>query len=401
MSERLPAGRSPPPAPLSAVEPGIMETTVFVSSRITGMQEFRSAARTAIEALSYRPLMAEDFAASTATPRGACLDGVRRSDVVVLILGEHYGEPQASGKSATEEEFDEARRLSRPIIVIKIRGPHDAQQAAFLNRLGDWASGSLFREVASRDDLIKEIVRALQEHQHAPGGDRIFRLVPKRLSEVVLGPRGHGSFHLGPRLSVAWVPAAPAGTVDEDAFFEVVPERVGDLIVSGPSRISDTRLHVRAGADRLTFQAPDARTATALCVVVWSDGSVAIGCPIRAGSSSSLSSLLIVPPSAVEDALARSLHLIRAVTAQVDEDGVIRQGGIQVCLENLGMAHLREAPPRTPGGGIPVRMPRGPEQLYVPQLPTMTSRADLGSPTVVARWVRQLQRASESQELHG
>ena len=47
--------------------------------------------------------MAEDFGARPDSPQVACLTGLRQSDIVVLIVGEHYGAVQPSGQSATHE----------------------------------------------------------------------------------------------------------------------------------------------------------------------------------------------------------------------------------------------------------------------------------------------------------
>jgi hypothetical protein len=72
---------------------------VFLSSLIIGMEAFRAAAREALTTLRHEPIMAEEFGAQPNSPQVACLTGLRQSDVVVLILGEHYGAVQPSGLS--------------------------------------------------------------------------------------------------------------------------------------------------------------------------------------------------------------------------------------------------------------------------------------------------------------
>src|SRR6185295_20078467 len=81
---------------------------VFVSSLISGMEPLRRAARDAISTLGHQPVMAEDFAARVSSPQVACLGDLRQADLVVLILGDRYGDIQASGLSATHEEYREA-----------------------------------------------------------------------------------------------------------------------------------------------------------------------------------------------------------------------------------------------------------------------------------------------------
>jgi hypothetical protein len=88
---------------------------VFISSVISGYAALRDAAAAAIESLGYEVIRAEDFGASPDTPQQACLGGVRDADLVVLLIGARYGAVQASGRSATEEEYREAGE-SKPVL---------------------------------------------------------------------------------------------------------------------------------------------------------------------------------------------------------------------------------------------------------------------------------------------
>ncbi len=87
---------------------------VFVSSLITGHEDLRTAAMSAIRGLGHEVIRAEDFPATASSPQVACLGGVRASGAVILILAERYGATQASGKSATHKEFLAARD-TRPV----------------------------------------------------------------------------------------------------------------------------------------------------------------------------------------------------------------------------------------------------------------------------------------------
>ena len=55
---------------------------IFISSLITGMEDTRAAAKSAIEALGHAAVMAEDFGARPQSPQVACLDGLRQSSLV-------------------------------------------------------------------------------------------------------------------------------------------------------------------------------------------------------------------------------------------------------------------------------------------------------------------------------
>lgn len=134
---------------------------VFISSLISGFEPIRLAAREAVTMLGFEPIMAEDFVARPMSPQVACMDGVRQSGAVVLLLGERYGGVQASGLSATHEEYREARER-RPVLAFVQDGVSlEPRQAEFLNEVQGW-TGGLFRGAFSGpEDLKPKIVQAL------------------------------------------------------------------------------------------------------------------------------------------------------------------------------------------------------------------------------------------------
>jgi len=138
---------------------------IFISSLITGMEAFRAAARDAISELGYDPVMAEDFGAKVHSPQVACLDGVRQSGLVVLLLGAEYGARQTSGLSATHEEYREAKGI-RPIIAFVQDGiTPAADQAEFIREVQAW-EGGLFRGSFSTPEQLKgRVIRAIHEWQ--------------------------------------------------------------------------------------------------------------------------------------------------------------------------------------------------------------------------------------------
>lgn len=146
---------------------------VFISSVITGFEPYRQAAADAVRLLGHEVIRAEDFPALAASPQQACLAGVRRSDVVVMLLGERYGQRQASGKAATEEEFDEAA-TSKPLLVFTQTGvDRVSDMVAFVERVQRWAGGSLTAPFSTPDDLRNRVTRALADHAVAEQAGRI------------------------------------------------------------------------------------------------------------------------------------------------------------------------------------------------------------------------------------
>ena len=115
---------------------------IFVSSLISGFEGFRDAARSAIRTLRHEPVMAEDFGARPDSPQIACLQEVRDTDVVVLILGAQYGAVQGtSGLSPTHEEFREARDRKPELVFVQEGVQRELQQDAFVTEVQEWQRG--------------------------------------------------------------------------------------------------------------------------------------------------------------------------------------------------------------------------------------------------------------------
>src|SRR3954453_18971198 len=110
----------------------------FISSLISGFEPYRAAVAGVVKALRHESVMAEDFGALPSSPQIACLDGVRQSDLVLLILGENYGAVQPSGVSATHEEFIEAKDRKQVLAFVQEGITREARQAAFVQEVQAW-----------------------------------------------------------------------------------------------------------------------------------------------------------------------------------------------------------------------------------------------------------------------
>jgi Domain of unknown function (DUF4062) len=137
---------------------------VFISSVIGGFEPQREAARSAVTTLRYEPVMAEDFGARPSSPQIACLQGLRDSDLMVLILGESYGAvPPGSSLSATHQEYREARD-KKPILAFVQQGiSPDREQAAFIGEVQGWEGGLFRGGFTTPEDLQAGIIRALHD----------------------------------------------------------------------------------------------------------------------------------------------------------------------------------------------------------------------------------------------
>lgn len=141
---------------------------VFISSLISGFEQQRAAARRAVTALRSQPVMAEDFGAQPSSPQIACLQGLRGSDLVVLILGERYGfVPAGSTISATHQEYREARG-TKPVIAFVQQGvTPEPEQAAFIDEVQAWEGGLFRGGFSTPDELQDGVTRALHDYSLA------------------------------------------------------------------------------------------------------------------------------------------------------------------------------------------------------------------------------------------
>ena len=152
----------------------------FISSPMKGLAAYREAAAQGIRDAGHQPIRVEDFPSDTASPRNSCLDGVKSADVLVLLLFERYGFVTPSGKSATEEEYDEARRCHKSILVFRHTGvsPDDAQQG-FVEKVEDYVGGhqrTCFHDPASLRDAIKRTMSVAKKRDMSRASKAATRL---------------------------------------------------------------------------------------------------------------------------------------------------------------------------------------------------------------------------------
>jgi hypothetical protein len=211
---------------------------IFVSSLITGMEPFRAAAREAIIQLGHEPVMAEDFGAQPASPQIACLQGLRQSAAMILILGADYGAKQPSGLSPTHEEYREAKD-KRPVIAFVQDGvTRDPDQASFVNEVQAWDSG-LFRDgFSSPDQLRAKITLRLHEWEVATMAGPVDEqeMLQRALSLMPEERRGYSRSVRTLVLAIASSPRQPIlrpAEIEQDAFHEELLQAA----LFGPQRL--------------------------------------------------------------------------------------------------------------------------------------------------------------------
>ena len=136
---------------------------VFISSVIGGFESYRDAAASAVEGLGYEVVRAEDFGATARSPQEACLAGVRKADLTILVLGQRYGATQPSGLSATHEEYREAQGRHPVLAFVQEGVDYDALQTEFVREVREWETGSLTAGFTTEVQLQRAVTRGLHE----------------------------------------------------------------------------------------------------------------------------------------------------------------------------------------------------------------------------------------------
>lgn len=186
---------------------------VFVSSVMNDFATERGVAKAAIESIGLSPVMAEEFGARPYSSKSACVDGVRESDCYLAIFGDRYGWRAPSGLSVTHEEFEAARQLGLPILlVVKDPAPdREPDLTAFLQQIGDFENGYFYGKYTGEADLATAITRALTTLNRATKDGVSVGAAAKRLAPLAI-TETDGS--MSASICVASMPATRGGSLD-------------------------------------------------------------------------------------------------------------------------------------------------------------------------------------------
>ena len=213
----------------------------FISSVVTGYEEYRDAAKRAVEHLGHTASRIEDepsLASPPGGPQRACMDAVRACDAVVLLLGERYGDTQkGSNKSATHEEWAEARRIEKPVLAFVEAdvSPREEAQDRFVAEVSNWEHGCKWASYGSPDDVFREVLRALAKFIADP---TLSSKGWRRLRQVDQDSRRAARRSVSDGQTVLRFDRAVARA----AFAAVLQDSGKDLIVSGESGVGKSAL---------------------------------------------------------------------------------------------------------------------------------------------------------------
>jgi hypothetical protein len=113
------------------------------------------------------PIRSEELSADPGSSRRALLDQVAAAEYYLLLLGARYGEAEPAATSPTEDEYAEAVRLGKPILVLVEEIELEPRQRLFLEQIrGTWGEG-VFYGTFTAADIGTKVAAALARQQSA------------------------------------------------------------------------------------------------------------------------------------------------------------------------------------------------------------------------------------------
>jgi hypothetical protein len=84
--------------------------------------------------------------------------------MMLLLVGERYGAIQASGLSATHEEYREARERKPVFVFVQAGVSRETGEQQFLDEVQAWATGHLRASFSTPEELKAAVIRALHDY---------------------------------------------------------------------------------------------------------------------------------------------------------------------------------------------------------------------------------------------
>jgi Domain of unknown function (DUF4062) len=361
---------------------------IFVSSVIRGFERERAAARAAIESLSMRPVMSEDFGARPYSSEVACLEEVRTSDVYLGIFGARHGYATSAGISVTEAEFNEARRTGRIILCFVQDTERETAQEEFIRRVKLYAEGYLVATFKTAGELTLKIVKALNDHVRQAG---VSVLDPP-------GAKAHADAHKWgsrqPPQYATWFGAVtfpdrqgeeyiPNAQLDRQGFQESLlqPARFG------PGMLFRQELGVgtRDGEDYVVFEQPDEQGRRSTSLELHANGTLvygaAVGGPPPRGYS--LVRHYVIDQTEVERALLAFLTYAQWFYGNLERGAVIANVYLAMSLTDITHRTFGRLP-AVDLTTMTIPQHQLSDPLFIPRQPLKMSRASLAQPKNVS-----------------
>ena len=280
----------------------------------------------AIGTLGHQYLRAEDFGVLPDSPRIACLQGVRDSDLVILIIGGRYGNIQQSGISATHEEFREAKTSKDVIALIEGDIERDNHQKDFLKEVQDWQNGVLTDEFNSVDDLRRKVTSFLHKKElQAARGSIDNSAIVERALEILPNDDSNWSGDEA-KLNIA-IAGGPETNLLRPAELqnEELDRFLSQVTILGDNAILHRKHGIEVQIVSNSIEAYQQKGGVRL----YADGALRIQAPIPRNSH-----LSAIIEEDVHELLLRALRLALEVYSHIDDTEKLRAFAVACKIEN-------------------------------------------------------------------
>ena len=353
--------------------------SVFISSAQRDYSEVRNSARRAVESLGMRPLMAETAGASSSSPQSALLELVGTADVFLLLLGLRYSEP-------TEDEFDEARRLSKEIFVLRQEGDCDADQAEFAKRVaGGWKGGRLWGGFKDATDVGFAVVQALSNRATEVRSAELRPQAQDQARELAASSSSSG--HSGASVARSVHVPLVAGVLLDALKLEApeLGERVSALARDHGLIAQSVGIEPKVSREGIALH-PAGTYSSQPLVEVRANGSVV--CTSDVDGSDQFSSMR-VDPSRLDAAIRNAGSFASAIWELIDDREEVQQVAVAVAIPN---AQSKVFAASTGSNSLSMGGHGMPQTVLVPEPPVVVRRAEVGDDELARRLVAEVRR---------
>jgi hypothetical protein len=137
---------------------------VFISSTMDDLVDVRQSVAATITEFGAQPVMFETLGARSDDSRQAYTSEVRRSQIYLGILSRRYGTKLPSGYSATHEEYEEAGKHQKEILLFLDAMVPDAERDGHLNRwIKELYQFHVLAKYRGMSDLVQKVKTSLDE----------------------------------------------------------------------------------------------------------------------------------------------------------------------------------------------------------------------------------------------
>ncbi|CAN5716546.1 hypothetical protein BH18ACT13_BH18ACT13_08070 [soil metagenome] len=362
---------------------------VFISSIQDGFEDVRAAARAGVETYGHRAVMAETSGAAAASPQRALLDRVAAADIFLLLVGPRYGMRQASGLSATEEEFEEARRRGKPILVLVQEGESEPEQEAFVARAtGGWEVGIFRDSFRDASDAGLTVVGALRNLDERGVRAELEPTAVARAQELAAGTRRDEYGQGGASARVILVPLLNHRLLDAVALDDrELPDELASAARAARLVPQSQGITPRVTAAGITLEVGERHSAS-LTLSAGPNGEVVAEASV-AGDDQNFGSMRIVPER-LEAAIRGAMAFAESVWLRVDPRGEVQEVAVTVAIpqaQHKSWGRGRGENAISMGGMFSM-----PETAIAPQPARVLRRADLARDETITGLVAEMRR---------